>query len=158
MNDFVAALIATAEHQRLKAIEAEEEREREIAAQRERDAGGRQHAAMALFARDLHRRMSAWRAAQNTRAFVDLLRQWARADEAEKAPRLKDWLCLAEWRIATLEKKARTELLGRKHTLSCSSPLQQRFGWGNEPSTADLLNVVLYPHRQTPDDPDDTPA
>ena len=129
-----------------------------LAAEREREAAARQHAAMAVLARDLHRRMSAWRAAQDTRAFVDLLKQWASADGVETDTRFKDWLLLAGWRIETLEKRARTDLLDRQHNLSYSSPLRQRFAWAGEASTADLVNVVLFPYRQKPDDPDDIPA
>jgi hypothetical protein len=158
LNDFVAALIATAEQQRLKAIQAEKDRQRRIAAEREREAAARQHAAIAVLARDLHRRMSAWRTAQDTRAFVDLLKQWSAADAVDTDPRFTDWLYLAERRIQVLEKRARTDLLDRQHNLAYSSPLRQRFAWAGEASTADLVNVVLFPYRQRPDDPDETPA
>lgn len=105
LNDVVAALIATAEQQRLKAIEAENERQQILAAEHEREAAAR-HAAIAVLARDLHRRMSAWRAAQDTRAFVDLLKQWATADGVETDTRFKDWLYLAERRVAPGEEGA----------------------------------------------------
>jgi hypothetical protein len=45
LNDFVAALIATAGQQRLKAIEAENERQQMLATEREREAAARQRAA-----------------------------------------------------------------------------------------------------------------
>lgn len=70
LSDFVAALIASAEQQRLH--RGREGAERRIAAEPEREAGAPQHAARAVLARDLHRRMSAWRAAQDTRAFDEI--------------------------------------------------------------------------------------
>ena len=155
LNDFVAALIATAESLRLKAIEAEKERQRALAAEREREAAERQRAAMALLARDLHRRMGAWRTAQNTRSFVDLVKRWAATDRVDGDPRLKDWLAVAEWRIEALEKKARTELLDRRHGLSYASPLRQRFRWEDKASTAALVDLVLNPYSQAVDDPED---
>jgi hypothetical protein len=45
-----------------------------------------------------------------------------------------------------------------KINLAYSSPLRDRFAWEGEASTADLVNVVLFPYRQKPDDPDETPA
>jgi hypothetical protein len=158
LNDFVAALIETAESLRLKAIEAEEERRRALAAEREREAAKRQRAAMALLACDLHRRMGAWRACRDTRSFVDLVKEWAVADGVDEDPRFNDWLQLAKSRIEAQEKKARSELLDRRHWLSYSSPLRQRFRWEDKASTGDLVTVVLNPHSQSPDDHEDAQA
>jgi hypothetical protein len=158
LNEFVAAVIATAEKKRLEAIEAEKRRQERLDAQREHEAATRQHAAMGVLVRDLHRRMGAWRAARDTRAFLDLLKQWAAADAVDTDPCFKDWVSLADWRIETLEKRARTGLLDRSHSLAYDSPLRERFAGRREASTADLVSVVLYPYRRRPDDPDDTPA
>lgn len=155
LNDFVAALIATAENLRVKAIEAEKERQRRIAAEREHEAATRQKAAMALVARDLHRRMNAWRTAQDTRAFVDLLKRWAGEDGATSDPQFADWLHVAEWRIESLEQRARARLLDRKHKLPYGSPLQRRFGWRNAPSTSEIVAVMMDPYREEPEGPDD---
>jgi len=87
LNDFVVALIETAESLRLKVIEEEKERQRRIADEREREAAERQRAAIAVLSRDLHRRMGAWRIAQDMRSFVDLLKGWAATDGVDGDPR-----------------------------------------------------------------------
>lgn len=75
-----------------------------------------------------------------------------------KGRRLRAVAFTGDWRIEVSEKKARTEILDRSHDLGYGSPLPERFAWKGEASTADLVDVVLFPYRRKPDDSDPTSA
>jgi hypothetical protein len=149
LNDFVAALIATAESMRLAAIRAEEERKRWLEAQRETEAAHRQRAAHQVLVHDLDQRIDLLRKAQDIRAFADRLTEGAEGDASPStdALRLADWLQWAHARAARLERRALTGILKRKHDISGRSELTARFGWNTKPSSVELLSVVFHPYE-----------
>ncbi len=150
LNDFVAALIATAEAKRLAAIEAEKERQRELAARREWEAAERQHEAHQVLVQDLNQRMSLLRKAQDIRTFAALVAASGLTDEfaSEGSLTLADWLEWAHTRASRLERRALTGILTRKRDLSGRSALSQRFGWSAKVSSAALLDVVFNPYQE----------
>jgi len=150
LDAFCAALLVTAEEQRLEAIAAEKRRQEELAARRRAEVAQRQNEALDLLAQDLDRRMADWRKAQDLREFIEALKDSASGeDEQKSSPSLEGWLRWANWRVEGLEENALANLFDRKHELTGHSELSSKFGWGSSLSTATLVAVVLNPYEET---------
>jgi hypothetical protein len=156
INAFIVLLIKAAEAQRLAAIDAEEERQRELAAEREREAGERQHEAWKLLVADLDERIAGLEQARKIRA---LMQQVSAKDQPAEPPQaaLGEWLKWADWHAERFEKRALEHLTEHK----CDGPfnaLYSRFGgWQRKKpvTTADLVDVVVFnPYRTGKDGPD----
>ena len=147
LGDFVAELIMAAERQRLAAIAAEEQRQREEVRRREAEAAQRQHEAHQTLVKDLEKRIALLRSAQDIGAFADLVAARVTPQSSPAGvPTVADWLAWARARAKRLEARALSKLMERAQSISGQSALTARFGWSDELTTATLLSVVLNPY------------